>query len=678
MTSVAPTYFTQDQFQCLRTWHDRPFDKTDASHRQAYRQLREAYDITKDWAYALQHRVFPDSTAPRVIRRPISQWYRKFLGYNWARIYPRRDAPLGLAYTVGIDATKGFVVKLDLVDTKIADDGLRERYEKLRGPFGASPIVAILPAEEGLKRGFHGIVEWSAAAITHFGIGYDEMADQLGLTTAPTDAEILRHFEVSKDFKLRQPQWSRETTQLFVRLAVAIHRVGFDWWSTKSTNAQLVFGWKQKSAIRGSSVGVLFVQANRVSVRWVSFGDVSTISKNLELSEELVASVEAVNAQKTGVWPQQIQQSNRPGFWPDDYSSEEEAGGEEGEQPVGLVLTVGATAPRNEIYFGPPGTGKTRTLQHLLSGKYTSADGIKRYEFVTFHQSYGYEEFVEGLRPVLVDSEGPTVDGNAESAASKDVRYEIKKGAFLRLCEKAQADPHQQYAMVIDEINRGNISKIFGELITLIEADKRKGGEYEVTLTLPYSGKSFSVPSNVDVIGTMNTADRSLALVDTALRRRFEFVELMPDPRVLTEIKVVSGEHEIQLDRLLTALNARIEALYDREHTIGHAYFTPLKNLVPEARFEALVTIFRTRILPLLEEYFFEDWQKVRLVLGDNQKTDEALQFVHERNADRGSKTLFGTRDDLDEYSLRPQYRLNKEVFGSPPAYVGVYATFAE
>ncbi len=678
MTSVAPTYFTPDQFQCLQTWHNRAFDKTDAAHRQAYSQLREAYDITRQWAYAVQRRVFPNSSAPRVIRKPIGQWHKKFLGYNWARIYPRVDAPQGLAYTVGIDANHGFVVKLDLVDTKIADPALRERYEKLRGPFGASPIVAILPAEEGLARGFQGIVDWSAAAITNFEIGYDDMADQLGLTAAPTEAEILRHFEVSKAFRARQPQWSPETTQLFVRLAIAIHEVGFDWWSTKSTNAQLVFGWKQKGAMKGSSVGVLFVQAHRVSVRWVSFGGLSAIKENKDLSNDLVASVEAVNAQKTGAWPQQDQQPNRPGFWPDDYGSEEEAVAEEGEQPVGFGSTEGATDPRNEIYFGPPGTGKTRKLQALLSGKYTSAEGIKRYEFVTFHQSYGYEEFVEGLRPVLVDSEGMTVDEKSESVASKDVRYEIKKGAFLRLCEKAQADPHQQYAMVIDEINRGNISKIFGELITLIEVDKRKGSQYEVTLTLPYSSHPFSVPSNVDVIGTMNTADRSLALVDTALRRRFEFVELMPDPLVLKEIVVVRGEHEIHLDRLLTALNARIEALYDREHTIGHAYFTSLENVAAEARFGALATIFRTRIIPLLEEYFFEDWQKIRLVLGDNQKADNTLQFIHELKAVRGSKNLFGTHHDLDEYSLRPQYRMNKTALDNPQAYIGVYATFTE
>ena len=672
MTSVAPTFFTREQFECLSNWYGKAFDKTDASHRQAYSQLRAAYDITKLWADALQKRVFPDSTTPRVIRRPIGQWQKTFLGYNWARLYPRANAPQGLAYTVGIDAIKGFVVKLDLVDTKIADPALRERYIKLRGPFENSPIVAMLSAEDGLALGFQGIVDWSAAAITNFAIGYDDMAKQLGMTT-PTLAEILGHFQVNNAFSIRQLGWTDETRQLFARFAVAAHDMGLDWWSTKTTNAQLIFGRKEKSAKNGAANGELFVRTDRVQVKWVAYGKLKPITVYQNLSDELVTLVE-----EQSVDGPKRRHSSRTAYWPDEYGNEEETSAEEGGQPDSRVSTERATATRNQIYFGPPGTGKTRMLQGLLSEKYTSTGDIKRYEFVTFHQSYGYEEFVEGLRPVLVDPEGQTPANRMEGDSSKDVRYEIKKGAFLRLCERAKDDPHQQYAMVIDEINRGNISKIFGELITLIEVDKRKGSEYEVTLTLPYSGKPFSVPSNVDVIGTMNTADRSLALVDTALRRRFEFVELMPDPLVLAEILVSRGGHEIHLGRLLTALNARIEALYDREHTIGHAYFTHLKNVAIEQRFEALAAIFQTRIIPLLEEYFFEDWQKIRLVLGDNQKADDALQFVQESKTARGYKDLFGSNHGLDDYSLRPQYRLNAKALDNPQAFVDIYSTLPE
>jgi 5-methylcytosine-specific restriction protein B len=295
---------------------------------------------------------------------------------------------------------------------------------------------------------------------------------------------------------------------------------------------------------------------------------------------------------------------------------------------------------------------------------------VQRYSFVTFHQSYGYEEFVEGLRPVL--------DSDAETG---EIQYEIRSGVFKDLCRRARLDPEQRFAMVIDEINRGNISKIFGELITLIESDKREGAENAVSVTLPYSGETFSVPANVDIIGTMNTADRSLALLDTALRRRFEFVPVMPDARdesgaPLYDLRVTLGEQVIDLPRMLSAINQRVEALYDRDHCIGHAYFTSLAK-VPDGdkRLVALQQVFSTRILPLLEEYFFEDWQKIRLVLADNQKLEAAMFVIESQDHEDDLTRLFGRDHGLDSYATKHRYTVQEAAFSNPDAYIGIYQT---
>ena len=159
----------------------------------------------------------------------------------------------------------------------------------------------------------------------------------------------------------------------------------------------------------------------------------------------------------------------------------------------------------------------------------------------------------------------------------------------------------------------------------MIEETKRAGAEEAMETMLPYSGDIFSVPNNVYILGTMNTADRSIALMDTALRRRFDFEEMMPDSKVLSGVTIKVNGETLDVAKMLDVINERIEFLYDREHTIGHAFFT---KLLSNPSFDVLADIFRSKVLPLLQEYFYEDYAKIQLVLGDNDKSDTKFQFI--------------------------------------------------
>lgn len=288
--------------------------------------------------------------------------------------------------------------------------------------------------------------------------------------------------------------------------------------------------------------------------------------------------------------------------------------------------------PLNIILYGPPGTGKTYKLLNEYK-KYFESDNNKRYEFVTFHQSYTYEDFIEGIKPILNDHE----DG--------EVKYTIEPGVFKRIAQRAANDINNNYAIFIDEINRGNIAGIFGELITLIEQDKREGNENEISTILPYSKEPFSVPSNLYIIGTMNTADRSIEALDTALRRRFSFIEVSPNPNLFSN-KDFSDE-ELDFKKLLIAINQRIEILLDRDHTIGHSYFLSVKK---ETRLKDLQDIFKDKIIPLLEEYFYGDRGKIKMILGGNFVFEEPVSKVYMFPLDRGDGDI--RLEDTSTYNI--------------------------
>jgi len=262
--------------------------------------------------------------------------------------------------------------------------------------------------------------------------------------------------------------------------------------------------------------------------------------------------------------------------------------------------------PTNVILYGPPGTGKTfHTKEHavtLCNGKATPATlkedfaklvADKRVAFVTFHQSYDYSDFIIGFKPV------PSASG---------MSFEVRKGVLMRLAEEAEKNPQLPYLLIIDEINRGNISKIFGELITLIEPDKRRDGDFPLEVTLPCAFKGadgketcqFSLPSNVHLLGTMNTADRSIALLDTALRRRFKFVRKEPKPDLLH-----ADLDGVKLPKLLTKLNEILVEAFSPDHQIGHAWL-PMK-FDAKATAKDLVDAFNDKILPLLDEWYYDN-----------------------------------------------------------------------
>lgn len=475
--------------------------------------------------------------------------------------------------------------------------------------------------------------------------------------------------------------------------------------------------------------------------------------------------------------------------------------------------------PLNQILYGPPGTGKTyNTINKALEILGVETQGKSRaelkaqfdefrqngqIEFVTFHQSFSYEEFVEGIKPIFKKKN--------ENEKTDKMEYEIADGVFKKICKAAQEiinlkkdfypafykelkekgpitydnitfeidekvtseatnkefksgnitiyssklesilnniealdneklddiieqkiTPEQQYKkdniwrykaiiryyfdeylprhrhnyiLIIDEINRGNISKILGELITLIEPSKRIGADEELRVSLPYSanefggGKGFGVPSNLYIIGTMNTADRSIALLDTALRRRFEFVEMMPQPELLKNIWIVKdteqrdnenlvirknrmeeldeymGEKSNCLYKILDSINNRIEFLLDREHTIGHAFFFEKAKFYQSDKYgewyeltlESLKEIFVKKIIPLLQEYFYDDYAKIDAVLNGNKMIEITEVKV---------SSLFSKKDkdlELDDKKIYKITPFENEIWDNPQTYKNIY-----
>ena len=315
------------------------------------------------------------------------------------------------------------------------------------------------------------------------------------------------------------------------------------------------------------------------------------------------------------------------------------------------------------ILYGPPGTGKTHEMQTKYSAPFSESP--EDLFVTTFHQSFSYEEFVEGLKPVLSDE-----------GTSGNIEYQIEPGIFYQACEQAvllagytsldecledtevnrkqkmeeAVDNKKVVLLCIDEINRANVSSVFGDLISLVESSKRLGAEYEMTAKLPYSKKDFGVPANLMIVGTMNTADRSIQLLDSALRRRFKFEELLPNYSVI-------GNGNAK--KILQNINNRIRALLDKDHQIGHSYFIG-KNTDLE-----ILNVMKENIIPLLEEYFYNETDKIRVVLNE---TDDLLNEEKAKNhkadyfyvIDEEARLAVKNTSDFDDEKII--YKLNNNL----------------
>ena len=300
-----------------------------------------------------------------------------------------------------------------------------------------------------------------------------------------------------------------------------------------------------------------------------------------------------------------------------------------------------------------------KLFRELRAGPSSDRTEVQRYRVVTFHPSFTYEDFVRGIRPVVDQETGRS-------------HFRMVDGVFKQICDEAKKSPNKRYALFIDEINRANISKVFGELITLLEPDKRAvyddNGKLKSGMTVQLPGANgsdaaeepFGVPANLDVYGTMNTADRSIALLDIALRRRFQFQEMEPRPELLKPIG------RIDVASVLRRINDRLEYLIDRDHRIGHAYLIKATNI------DDLRRVFHNQIIPLLQEYFFDDFGRVALVL---QSTGAQPFVMRERLLDR---QLFGGTADSSVPAERFRFTVAPPEMWTEATFIGVYAQAVE
>jgi hypothetical protein len=701
LEASGPDFFTEEDFKQLAKFSKQTKEASNEEHQQVYDYLKGTYAKTAYWAKEVQKKIFPVGHV-QLIQKPTNQ-ANKFEYYHWAKIYSDKaslDYEI-LAYSVGVDTDNQFTIKVDTVGLAPSDPR-RQEYLKLRGDFNNSSLVKNLPYQQVLDKGWKYLIDLTANIINTLKPAYVKLLKSFqGGQQAMLPKEPRKHLDMSLNTIFYGPPGTGKTYKLqslcndFTITKAVQTREEFlealipelTWWETI---AAALMDRKASSVPELEKHEFLKIKAKQSGTKHVK--------QILWGSLQGHTDPKYPNVQTANRTEPYIFEKLKDSLW--------KVHAEEVEKNSPEILNF---------------------LNQVKDFKAEQRVDIKNYQMVTFHQNFSYEDFVEGIKPVFSYFE------------TVDLKYEIQKGVFYQCCVEASklagydslhdciADTTENrakkikaappFALFIDEVNRANVSSVLGELITLIEDDKRLGSGNEITnIILPYSKSLFGVPANLYIIGTMNTADRSVETLDTALRRRFSFAEMQPEPEILSSYRllqrlwmkhwlaepdskewkqweieeqkfiefsgmiydktkyidlankyekegkeaewmavnaeelfngIVSFKDGLNLAELLSNINSRLKVLVSRDHTIGHAWLMNVFSL------EDLRVAFRNKVIPLLQEFFYNDYAKIGLVLGKQfieprpVRTDLFAKFKgsEEVGADYTDKIIYELKD---------------------------------
>lgn len=613
LAADAPDFFTEEDFTELARFTKETMDNENEEHRQTYDYLKNTYNKIEYWAKQVNQKLFPQGTV-QVRKRPTNQASR-FEYYQWAKIYPDKVTTEFkiLAFTVGIDTDNHFQIKIDTVGLG-EDDERRQKYFQVRGDYHNSKIVKLLPSEQVLDKGWQYLIDLSANLITDLKPSFDSLLQVLQGTNSVVTIETNKK-EIAMDLNtiLYGPPGTGKT---YNSINKALEITG-----------DTIIGRSRKE--------IKNIFDKRLEERRIVF---TTFHQSMSY-EDFIEGIKPLNPQPgeplkydvvKGLFKElcEIARSNfensrkeNQEMLPFEEAFEKLKDEWEADPSMNFPLKtsgyeftiIGFTNTSIQFRKASGGTGHTLSINTLKEQYYGKQHNFKQ----------GVSIYYPGILSKLRSYKGDT----------------------------AQKADQLNYVLIIDEINRGNVSQIFGELITLIEEDKRLGMPEALSATLPYSKEPFTVPPNLYIVGTMNTADRSVEALDTALRRRFTFESMLPDVSKITE-----SPAGVDIPEMLSVVNKRLEALLTKDHTIGHAWLMKIDTL------KKLQAAFKNKIIPLLQEFFYNDYAKIGLVLG--KKFVEAIPVGQKMFAafDDGNELASEYADKII-YTLKDPFELKLEDF---------------